>query len=140
MAQSSYSQWFQQRMDRISPQAELSQIFRLPRETGVALLQEILKTGCLSGNEANILLARQAIAKLPADWLQEALPQAAQCLFQQPEWREWEFRRLAEMIQAPFPRCFAWLIGYVRRFQDPEIEQAISDFMEYPQGEERSAH
>lgn len=132
MAQDRYSQWFQQWMDKICPQAELCKISRLPRETGLAFLQEILQTGCLSGAAANILLARQAIAQIPADWLLEALPQAVCRLFQEPEWREWEFRRLAEMTHGPFPACFAWLVGYVRRFQDPEIQQAIADMVENP--------
>ncbi len=129
MERSRYARWFQQRLDKSCPQADLSHISHLPRETGLALLQEILKTGCLSGNAANILLARQAIAGLPADWLQEVLPLAVSCLFQEPEWREWEFRRLAEMTQGPFPSCFAWLTDYVERFQDPEIQEAIEDYI-----------
>jgi len=41
---------------------------------------------------------------------------------------EWEFRRLIEMLKDDFPRVFTWLIGYAKQLNNPEVDEAITDF------------
>ena len=129
---SSYEDRFRCRLDAIQAGAweRLGQIGTFPPEAARALLREILETGCLAQNAANILLGREALARLPGDWLRENLPGAVEgCLFREPGWEEWEFRRLAEMLEQPFPDLLAWCVGYVRRLNDPGVEEAIQDYI-----------
>ena len=127
-----YEEAFRQRIDSIRPGGweGLEEIGTFPPEAARALLREILETGCLAQNEANILLGREALARLPGGWLRENLPGAAEdCLFRDPGWEEWEFRRLAEMLEQPFPDLLAWWVGYARRLNDPGVEEAIQDYI-----------
>ena len=129
---SSYEDHFRCRLDAIQAGAweRLEQIGTFPPEAARALLREILETGCLAQNEANILLGREALARLPGDWLRENLSGAVEgCLFREPGWEEWEFRRLAEMLEQPFPDLLAWWVGYARRLNDPGVEEAIQDYI-----------
>ena len=129
---SSYEDRFRRRLDTIQVGAweQLEKIGTFPPEAARALLREILETGCLAQNAANILLGREALARLPGGWLRENLPGAAEgCLFREPGWEAWEFRRLAEMLEQPFPDLLAWWVGYARRLNDPGVEEAIQDYI-----------
>ena len=129
---SSYEDRFRRRLDAIQAGAweRLEQIGTFPPEAARALLREILETGCLAQNAANILLGREALARLPGGWLRENLPGAAEdCLFRDPGWAEWEFRRLAEMREQSFPDRLAGWVGYARRLNDPGVEEAIQDYI-----------
>ena len=77
---SSYEDRFRRRLDAIQAGAweRLEQIGTFPPEAARALLREILETGCLAQNAANILLGREALARLPGGWLRENLPGAAE--------------------------------------------------------------
>ncbi len=115
----------------IHPNGDIPAIHLLPEDTACRILREILETGCLSQNEANILLARDALAMVPSDWLYEHLPKVLpSCLFHEREWQEWEFRRMAEMLQGRFPDSFAWLVNYARELNNPEVDEAIGDYEE----------
>ena len=95
----SYEEAFAARLRAVAPEALPSRLHLLPEAAGRSALREILETGCLSQNTANIELARRAIAQVDPDWLAAQLPLTAPfCLFQDPDWQEWEFRRLAEML------------------------------------------
>ena len=56
-----------ERMDRIEPGAyeKLSTPQDLPEGVAEAVLRELLETGCLSQNAANIEAARRAFSRLP---------------------------------------------------------------------------
>ena len=111
----------------------LEEIEAAPAQAARQVLREILETGCLAQSSANILLAREAIRRLPPGWLLEQLPGAAEeCLFREPGWEEWEFLRLAEMLREPFPEVFAWWVAYARRLNHPEIEEDIRSLKECP--------
>lgn len=128
----SYKDRFRWRLDAIQAGAweQLEQITVFPPEAARGILGEILETGCLSQNAANICLAREALARLPREWLRENLPGAVNdCLFREPGWEEWEFRRLAEMLEKPFPELLAWWIDCAHQRNDPEIEEAINDYI-----------
>ena len=130
--QNPYEQRLRDRIDRIYPGGfqHLSYIQDFPEDAARRILEEIIKTGCLSQNEANITAARRAISRLPAAWVTARFPDAAAlCLFREPEWREWEFRRAAEMLQGRFPESLAWLIGYAGKLNDPEVDEAVSEFL-----------
>lgn len=130
---SSYEDRFRRRLDAIQAGAweQLEQIETFPPESARAILREILETGCLAQNEANIRLGREALARLPGDWLRDHLPRAAgDCLFREPGWEEWEFRRLAEMLEKPFPELLPWWIEYARQLNSPEVEEAIQKYTE----------
>ena len=129
---SSYEDHFRRRLDAIQAGAweQLEKIGTFPPEAAGAVLREMLETGCLAQNEANIRLGRAALARLPEDWLRENLPGAVEgCLFREPGWEEWEFRRLAEMLKQPFPDLLTWWVEYARRLNDPEVEEAIQDYI-----------
>lgn len=128
----SYKDRFRRRLDAIQAGAwgQLEQITVFPPEAARGILGEILETGCLSQNAANICLAREALTRLPGEWLRENLPGAVNdCLFRKPGWEEWEFRRLAEMLEKPFPELLAWWIDCAHQRNDPEIEEAINDYI-----------
>lgn len=129
----SYRDRFRQRINSIwaGGWEHLEDIETFPPEAGRGILGEILETGCLAQNAANILCAREAAARLPGDWLRENLPGAAAAyLFREPGWEEWEFRRLAEMLKKPFPELLSRWADYARRLGDPEVNEAITDFTE----------
>lgn len=128
-----YEAAFRARLEAAAPGAALSRLQCLPEDVGRAALREILETGCLSQNIANIELARRAIAQVDPDWLAAALPEVVPtCLFRDPEWREWELRRLSEMLRGEyavrqFPAAFRWLMGYAGSLRDPEVDEALAD-------------
>lgn len=128
-----YKEAFQNRLRHIAPEADPSALHLLPADIGRAALREILETGCLSQNVANIQLARQAVALIDPDWLTAALPQVVpQCLFQDPDWQEWELRRLSEMLQGPcavrqLPAAFRWLTEYAKTLRSPEVDAALRE-------------
>lgn len=127
-----YEEAFRRRLDAIQAGAweHLEEIGTFPAETGRKLLREILETGCLAQNEENILLARKAIARLPGDWLREQLPGAVEeTLFREPGWEGWEFLRLAEMLESPFPELLDWWLCRAHQLNDPEVEEAIAGFV-----------
>ena len=131
----SYEEAFAARLRAVAPEALPSRLHLLPGDVGRSALREILETGCLSQNTANIELARRAIAQVDPDWLAAQLPLTAPfCLFQDPDWQEWEFRRLAEMLRGPcaavqFPKAFAWLAEYAGTLRSREVDEAIRDFL-----------
>lgn len=130
MAQMYYEHAFMERIRTIYPKGNISEIHQLPDNTAHAILIEILETGCQSGNYANIQIANDALALVPSWWLYEHLPRVVPvCLFKESEWREWEFRRLAEMLKERFPDSFTWLLDYAKELHDPEVDDAIQDFL-----------
>lgn len=50
------------------------------------------------------------------------------CLFKERDWQEWEFRRMAEMLENRFPDSFAWLVAYTGELNNPEVDEAICDY------------
>lgn len=109
-----YKEAFQNRLRHIAPEADPSALHLLPADIGRAALREILETGCLSQNVANIQLARQAVALID------------------PDWQEWELRRLSEMLQGPcavrqLPAAFRWLTGYAKTLRGPEVDEALRE-------------
>lgn len=132
MAQDRYERMFIERINRIYPMGyeNISGIQKLPEDKAGRILREIIETGCLSQNEANIVLARRNLLKLPPEWLLEHLPEvAAECLFQEPGWEEWEFRRMAEMLREHFPDAFLWWVDYAGQLNDPQVNTAIDDYL-----------
>ena len=121
--------WYERRLlDRIA------QVYPGAEEAEEQVLREILETGCLSQNAANILAARRLIRLLPVPWAEAHIPKAApRYLFQEREWQEWEFRRMAEMLRKQFPKAFVWLVDYARSLRNPEVDEAVSDVLEYPE-------
>ncbi len=129
-----YEQSFVKKIEATYPGTDfskLSLLHLLPDEISHNILREILETGCLSQNEANIRLAGKALNQVSSEWLYEHLPNVVPlCLFKEWEWQEWEFRRMAEMLQNRFPDSFSWLIAYARGLGNPEVDEAICDYME----------
>lgn len=119
-----------ERMDRIEPGAyeKLSTPQDLPEGVAEAVLRELLETGCLSQNAANIEAARRAFSRLPPKWVKARLPKVAPaCLFREREWQEWEFRRAVELLGDRFPDAAAWLAEYAAGLCNPEVEEALRD-------------
>ena len=138
----SYEQRLWERVDDVCPGApeRLSEPGTLPEAMAEAALREILETGCLSQNAANIEAARREMLRLPPDWVAAHLPKVVPpCLFQKPEWQEWEFRRAAELLRAAFPAALAWLINYAKTLNNPEVDEAIADFGDKKETEGASA-
>ena len=107
---------------------DISNIDKIPTSEAQNILVEILEMGCKSQNVKNIQLGRDAINKLPEDWLLNQLPGIVeQHMFLEKEWQEWEFRRLAEMLQYNFPCAFVWLIDYAKQLRNHEIDGIIAD-------------
>ncbi|MDE7222782.1 MAG: hypothetical protein K2O34_03240 [Acetatifactor sp.] len=129
MAQKTYEQYFKEKIEAIHSGTDFSRLDLLPVSISHDILREILETGCLSQNTANILLAREALSQVPSQWLYEHLPGVVPlCLFKEQEWQEWEFRRLAEMLENRFPDSFAWLISYAGELNNPEVDEAVCDY------------
>lgn len=127
---SDYERRLWERMDRLCPGASewLSEIEAFPEEAAEAVLREILETGCLSQNAANIEAARRAVQELPESWLTVHLPKVLPgCLFREREWQEWEFRRAAEMLEGPFPDAYRWLAEWAAGLDNPEVTEAIEE-------------
>lgn len=125
-----YEQSFYKKIEAIHPGTDFSKLHLLPDAAAHRILREILETGCLSQNEANIRLAREALNLVPPRWLYEHLPHVVLlCLFKEREWQEWEFRRMAEMLQNHFPDSFSWLTAYARKLHNPEVDEAICDYV-----------
>ena len=125
-----YEGHFIDRINRIYPGAydRLPGIGALPEAAAKAILREILETGCLSQNCGNITAARRAVLRLPPDWVAAHVSRVApSCLFREAEWREWEFRRAAELLEGAFPEAYAWLLEYAAGLGDPEVTEAIED-------------
>ena len=49
------------------------------------------------------------------------------CLFRESEWREWEFRRAAELLEGVFPEAYEWLLEYAAGLGDPDVLEAAKD-------------
>ena len=127
---SDYEQRLWKRMDRLCPDASnrLSEIEAFPEEAAEAVLREILETGCLSHNAANIEAARRAVQELPESWLAAHLPKVLPgCLFREREWQEWEFRRAAEMLEGLFPDAYRWLTEWAAGLDNPEVMEALEE-------------
>ena len=91
-------------------------------------MREILETGCLSQNAANIEAARRAVQELPESWLAAHLPKVLPgCLFREREWQEWEFRRAAEMLEGLFPDAYRWLTEWAAGLDNPEVTEALEE-------------
>ena len=121
---------FIDRLDRIYPGAyeSLPDIESLPEAAAEAVLREVLETGCLSQNCGNITAARRAALRLPPDWMAARLPRVVPaCLFRESEWREWEFRRAAELLEGVFPEAYEWLLEYAAGLGDPDVLEAAKD-------------
>lgn len=126
-----YEQYFMNKIEAIHPGTDFSRLSLLPDDISHDILREILETGCLSQNEANLRLARKALNQVPSEWLYEHLPRVVPLyLFKEREWQEWEFRRMAEMLQNRFPDSFTWLVTYARKLDNPEVNEAICDYIE----------
>jgi hypothetical protein len=139
---SDYERRLWERMDRfcLGASKRLSEIETFPEDAAEAVLREILETGCLSQNAANIEAARREILRLPPDWVAAHLPKVVpSCLFQEPEWQEWEFRRAAELLEGAFPEALAWLIYYAKTLNNPEVDEAIEDFLGQKETEDVTA-
>lgn len=139
---SDYERRLWERMDRFCPGASkrLSEIEAFPEDAAEAVLREILETGCLSQNAANIEAARREMLRLPPDWVAAHLPKVVpQCLFREPEWQEWEFRRAAELLEDAFPEALAWLINCAKTLNNPEVDEAIADFGDKKETEDVTA-
>lgn len=139
---SDYERRLWERMDRfcLGASKRLSEIETFPEDAAEAVLREILETGCLSQNAANIEAARREILRLPPDWMAAHLPKVVpQCLFREPEWQEWEFRRAAELLEGAFPEALAWLIYYAKTLNNPEVDEAIEDFLGQKETEDVTA-
>lgn len=129
MSQIYYEQAFMERLRAVCPDGGISDLPSLPERAAHGILREILETGCLSGNHANIEIAHKALSRVPPEWLLVHLPKVVpECLFKEPEWQEWEFRRLAEMLGNHFPDSLKWLTGYAKGLDNPEVDDAIADF------------
>lgn len=127
---SDYEQRLWKRMDRLCPDASkrLSEIEAFPEEATEAVLREILETGCLSQNAANIEAARRAVQELPESWLAAHLPKVLPgCLFREREWQEWEFRRAAEMLEGLFPDAYRWLTEWAAGLDNPEVTEVLEE-------------
>ena len=139
---SDYERRLWERMDRfcLGASKRLSEIETFPEDAAEAVLREILETGCLSQNAANIEAARREMLRLPPDWVAAHLPKVVpSCLFQEPEWQEWEFRRAAELLEDAFPEALAWLINYAKALNNPEVDEAIADFGDKKETEDVTA-
>lgn len=62
MAQIYYEQAFTERIQAIYPEGDTLEIHLLPENIAHNILQEILETGCQSGNYSNIEIAREALS------------------------------------------------------------------------------
>ncbi|MCI9609058.1 MAG: hypothetical protein HFG07_02365 [Oscillibacter sp.] len=125
-----YEEHFIDRLNKIYPGVynRLFDIKALPEAAAEAVLREVLETGCLSQNCGNITAARRAVLRLPPDWVAAHLPSVAPaCLFREAEWREWEFRRAAELLADMFPEAYEWLLEHAAGLEDPEVAEAIED-------------
>lgn len=125
----SYEQGFIERINQIydNGYAKISEIETFPFQAAQQVLKEIIETGCLSQNISNIILARELIKKIPADWLMLYLPAIIKVtLFLDQEWQYWEFQRMSEMIEADFPEVNRWFLSYVKGLNNPEIDEEIS--------------
>lgn len=130
MAQIYYEQAFTERIQAIYPEGDTLEIHLLPENIAHNILQEILETGCQSGNYSNIEIAREALSYISPEWLLEHLPKVVPiCLFKELEWQEWEFRRLAEMLREQFSDSFEWLVNYAKNLNNQEVDNAIVDFL-----------
>lgn len=132
MEQNPYEKMFIERINRIYDEGykNISHIQILPEDIAHHILGEILETLCLSGNYTNIELAKKAMLDLPPKWLFEHLPKVVPTyLFKEPEWQEWEFRRVAEVLQEHFPETFVWFIDYSKHLNNLEVDDAIQDFI-----------
>ena len=139
---SDYERRLWERMDRfcLGASKRLSEIEAFPEDAAEAVLREILETGCLSQNAANIEAARREMLRLPPDWVAAHLPKVVpQCLFREPEWQEWEFRRAAELLEDAFPEALAWLINCAKTLNNPEVDEAIADFGDKKETEDVTA-
>ncbi|MDR2889797.1 MAG: hypothetical protein LBV33_08190 [Lachnospiraceae bacterium] len=127
-----YTSDFDHRVDAIHPNASsnLHMIAEIPIEKAHDILRQILEMGCMAQNMLNIESGRKAITKIPENWLLNNFPiVVSKYMFGEKEWQEWEFRRLAEMLEAHFPRVFEWLIYYAKSLDNPEVDEAICDFL-----------
>jgi hypothetical protein len=105
---------------------QLASIGSFPPPAGVRVLSALVEYACQSQHIGLVLLARQAIAEMPSDWLIQHLPEAivaTNCLDD-----EWQYRRMLELLRDSAPQLLQEYVARGLSSDDSEIVEAARDF------------
>ena len=122
-----YLDFLRRRIDAIVPGASdrLGEVDRLPGDLGLAILGEIIATGCTAQNGRNITAGRELASQLPRKWLETAVAEVAATTLDLED--EWEYRRLLELLQHVGLNAFNDFIRRGLVSQNPEVQEAAID-------------
>jgi hypothetical protein len=90
------------------------------------VVTRLLSRACQSQNDANIVLARQAIAAIPQPCISRVLERSIRRGVDLAD--EWEFRRLLELLREINSDQLSALITFGLASNDADIREAAEDF------------
>jgi hypothetical protein len=112
----------------------LEELDRLPDSIADKVLGILLQSACQSQHIGNIKASREAIARIPRDWLRTALPRAIDTSLNIGD--EWEYRRLLELLKELAPDLMPPLIDRGLASNDPDLHETAEDFSSVEAGKQ----
>jgi hypothetical protein len=133
----SYEDNYRIRMNKFKDQLwnQLEIIPDLSSDIQSNVLAYLLELACQAQHIANIQLGRNALWKLPREWLLAHIEIAAEPLLQLQE--EWEFRRLLEVFWELDRELVRKYANQGLKSQNPDIREASEDFLEMLRSDRR---
>lgn len=113
----------------------LEQLDHLPEKTKEKVVGLLLQGACQSQHIGNIQAARDAIARIPRDWLRKVLPQSIEKNVNVED--EWEYRRLLELLKETAPDLMLSFVDHGLASKDPALHEAAEDFASVEAGKQR---
>ena len=127
--QESRDQWVSDFIERIRPSgySTLESISSWPAEEGLAALGKILEFACCAQHIGSIMAGRRALARIPSDWLGQALDSAVSRVLNLAD-DDYEYRRLVEALEChPVEREKFLQLGL--KSAVPDIAEAALDYL-----------
>ena len=90
------------------------------------ILGILLEVACQSQHIGNIQAGRDAMARVPREWLREVLPRLIDKSLNLKD--EWEYRRLLELLKEVAPEMVPPWIDHGLASLDTEIHEAAEEF------------
>jgi hypothetical protein len=104
----------------------LDRLDEFPDSVQQDVVSTLLSRACQSQNDANIILARQAIAAIPQPCVSRVLEPSIRRGVDLAD--EWEFRRLLELLREIKSDLLSTFITFGLTSNDADIREAAEDF------------
>jgi hypothetical protein len=111
---------------------DLEQIDTWPESEGNAVLSVALSDACQAQNFHVLTEARQAMMRMPREWLLANLPAQIGKTLDLDD--EWEFRRLLEVLEEHSEAMCRIYVAKAQVSKNPEILELAQEYLEYFSG------